>query len=41
MLVKWVMIWRGNPKTSVKRVASGRAGLIVHEVPPVFVGRHV
>jgi hypothetical protein len=41
MLVKWVMIWMGCPKKLAKSVASGRAGLIVQEVPPVLVGRQV
>ena len=35
MLVKWVMIWTSWPKTFTKRVASGRAGLMVQEVPPL------
>jgi hypothetical protein len=33
MLRKWVMIWKGCPKISVNRVASGRAGLTVQELP--------
>ena len=32
-LRKWVMIWTVYPKTFVKRVASGRAGLTVQETP--------
>src|SRR5689334_17300212 len=32
-LRKWVMIWNAAPKKFVKRVASGRALLTVHEAP--------
>jgi hypothetical protein len=35
MRAKWVMISSGCPKMLVKRVASGRAGLTVHDMPPV------
>ena len=37
ILAECVMIWKFWPKTSVNSVASGRAGSIVQDVPPVPV----